>query len=527
MIRQRFALTALAAALAASGPAAALDFGAHVEDQLDAHSMQLFGVAEPLVGSATATAGAYRTPTQKASDQVLLAKGLKAEYLTRSAANAADMFAFWPSDAAPTHLVACIEGGRSQLTGDANASAYAPGDKFNPSVQRIDLGSGAVETILRGMTGCDGIRTTPWGTVLATEETDDGGAYELLTPLATTNYTVKDRATGEIVDAAGATDTDEIVKRGALPVIAWEGLDLTPEGVVYAGDEERPGSTADGGGSTNDRDGGAIFKFVPATPWTGGPVTSLAQSPLASGSVYAYQASCQDKTSSSFPQYGQGCEIGQGAWVQVDGANARVDAHNKGATGYYRPEDGHFDPLYAGPGVRFCWTNTGNEGARNFGEVLCMIDVKPLGTGTKVAAKNGYTYLADTGEAKGFAVAEANRFVEGDADFNSVDNLAFQPVTGNMYVIEDHPNGDIFACLPDGRDRDVKTDGCVKILSVKDSSAEPTGFMFSADGTTAYVSIQHSNDASMTKVDDYATDDIVKITGFKVPGSKGKGKGKD
>ena len=124
-------------------------------------------------------------------------------------------------------------------------------------------------------------------------------------------------------------------------------------------------------------------------------------------------------------------------------------------------------------------------------------------------------------------MAEANRFVEGDADFNSVDNLAFQPVTGNMYVIEDHANGDIFACLPDGRDRDVKTDGCVKILSVKDSSAEPTGFMFSADGTTAYVSIQHSNDANMTKVDDYATDDILKITGFKVPGSKGKGKGKD
>ena len=46
--------------------------------------------------------------------------------------------------------------------------------------------------------------------------------------------------------------------------------------------------------------------------------------------------------------------------------------------------------------------------------------------------------------------------------------------------------------------------------------------MFSADGTTAYVSIQHSNDGSMSKVDDYATDDILKITGFKVLKSKGK-----
>jgi len=62
-------------------------------------------------------------------------------------------------------------------------------------------------------------------------------------------------------------------------------------------------------------------------------------------------------------------------------------------------------------------------------------------------------------------------FVEGDGDFNSIDNLAFQPHSGNLYVIEDHSNGDVFACLPDGADRDIKSDGCVKILSVRDRSA--------------------------------------------------------
>lgn len=520
----RLAPTALAVALAAAGPAAAFDFGSYAESLLDAHSMQLFGVVAPLAASAPATTGAYRTIGQAASEQVLLAKGLRAEYLTRDAGNSVDMFSFWPSDTAPTHLIACIEGGRTQLTGDADTAAYAPGDKFNPSVQRIDLATGAVETILRGMTACDGIRTTPWSTVLVTEETDDGGAYEILDPLATTNHTVKDRATGEIVDEAGATVTSPITKRSALPTIAWEGLDLTRDGVVYAGDEERPGSTGEAGGSANDRDGGAIFKFVPATAWSGAPLTSLAQSPLLAGAVYAWQASCQASTSSSFPQYGQGCEIGQGAWVQVDGANARVDAHNKGATGFYRPEDGHFDPAHDGEGIRFCWTNTGNEGATNYGEVLCMVDTKPMGTGTKVAPKNGFTYLADNAEPRGFAVATANRFVEGDADFNSFDNLAFQPGSGIMYVIEDHENGDVFACLPDGDDRDVKTDGCVKILSVKDSSAEPTGFMFSADGTTAYVSIQHSNDGNMPLLDDYRTDDVLKVTGFKPVVRTGKGK---
>ena len=59
--------------------------------------------------------------------------------------------------------------------------------------------------------------------------------------------------------------------------------------------------------------------------------------------------------------------------------------------------------------------------------------------------------------------------------------LAFQCVTGNTYMIEDRPNGDAWACLPDGADREIKSDGCIKILSVKDSSAEPTGFFFAPD----------------------------------------------
>ena len=52
------------------------------------------------------------------------------------------------------------------------------------------------------------------------------------------------------------------------------------------------------------------------------------------------------------------------------------------------------------------------------------------------------------------------------------------------------------------------------MASVKDTSAEPTGFIFAPDGKTAYVSIQHSDDTNMAKVDDYGTDDVVKITGF-------------
>jgi hypothetical protein len=461
------------------------DFGSLVEHLLKSKSEKLFGVEKPLEASAPATVGNYRTPFQSAWDQVLVAHGLKVEYLTRNAANTTDMMAFYPATN-PTHLVSCIEGDR-QLIVDVNGNGlYDAGDKLSPSVQRINLQNGSVETILRGMSGCDGIRTTPWGTILATEEETDGGAYEILDPLAVTNQTVVDRALGAV------TDPTHIAKRTALPTMAWEGLAALPSGVIIAGDELRPGSPA-------NADGGAIFKFVPLNPRTvAGPIANLNESPLASGYVYAMQVSC-----TTGQQYGQGCEVGNAAWVLVNAATARADANAAGATGYYRPEDLHEDPMYNDPAnpeaVRFCWANTGNEGSKNFAEVMCGIDRAPL------AASNAQRTVV------------VNRFVEGDTDFNSFDNLAFQPHTGNLYVIEDHNNGDIFACLPDGMDRDIKSDGCVKILSVKDTSAEPTGFLFTDDGRTAYVSIQHSNDGLMPLVDGYRTDDILKITGFKAP----------
>ncbi len=477
----------LAVSGAQSQTALAEDFGLTVQNLLRAKSETLFGVVKPLSASAPATSGAYRAPAQTAASQVALAQGLSAEYVTRGAANATDMIAFWPNDNAPTHLITCVEGGRDEI---------APG-KWTPSVQRINLVTGAVETLLRGMSGCDGIRRTAWGTILATEEEDDGGAYEIIKPLATTENSVTDRAVGTI---AGAT-AGNIAKRVALPQMAWEGLIVLPNGVVIGGDELRPGTAA------ADVDGGAIFKFVPTAPRTeAGPIDDLDQSPLVAGANYAMQVSCVN----SKQQFGQGCEIGNAGWIAVGALTARADANEKGATGYYRPEDLHQDRLYrdaANPAaVRFCWTDTGNEGAGNYAEVVCAIDNEPHNT--YVTPETGNPTKRTT---------LVNRFVEGDKDFNSFDNLDFQPRTGNLYVIEDHPNGDIFACLPDGRDRDLKTDGCVKILSVKDSSAEPTGFIFTGDGSTAFVSIQHSDDGFMPSVDGYATDDVLKITGFKLP----------
>ena len=470
----RFVLATLMMTTAV-GAAHAEDFGAAVDRMLAEKSTALFGFATPLAESAEASAEkGYRLPDDTPAQLVALAEGLTVEFLTRSAANNTDMIAFYPAEA-PTHLISCVEGDLETL---------ADG-RLNPGVQRIALAGGKVETIVRGTNSCDGIRTTAWGTVLFTEEDDAGGAYEILNPLAISEAVViTDRATGATSDAAA------VVRRMALPTIAWEGIRLMASGVVYGGDELRPGT------ANPNADGGAIFKFVPAK-MAAGMITALDASPFAAGKTYAMQVECIKNA----VQFGQGCETGNALWMEVDPARARTDADAKGATGYYRPEDMHLGPLVS-EGARFCWTNTGNEGGKNYAEVMCAVDSAPDAIPMPDA------------EGKVELTTVVSRFIEGDEDANSFDNLDFQPGSGNLYVIEDHPNGDVWACLTDGADRDRKSDGCARMLSVKDSSAEPTGFIFSADGTTAYVAIQHSDDKAMEVVDGYGTDDIVVIRGF-------------
>jgi secreted PhoX family phosphatase len=455
-----------------------LDYGKEKENELHVKSKEYYGFEGALKDGYDAHVA--RADVSDAKDAILLADGLTASFLTRDAANHADLFNFWPhGSTTPTHIFSCIEGGEETLENGMK----------NPSVQSWNLETGEVTTVLRGMERCDGLRTTPWGTLVATEETTDGGVYEIIDPLNVVDHTIEDRTAGTIVDDTNVTST-KVVKRTAMATMAWEGLTVLDSGIIIGGDELRPGTTA------QDADGGAIFKFVPTTPrTTTGNIAELSESPLVAGSNYAMAVSC----SSSKVQLGQGCEIGNATWIEVDAATARESADANGATGYYRPEDLHKDPTYEGEGVRFCWTATGSESSEQYGEIICAVDSDPLNVG-----QDALTTIV-------------NRFVEGDTEFTSVDSLDIHPITGDIYGIEDHKNGDVWACLKDGADRDIKTDGCVRLLAVKDQSAEPTGFIFSPDGTKAYLSIQHSNDDGFELVDGYRTDDIIVIEGFGFP----------
>ncbi len=507
----------MAAVLLSSGVAFAFlqDFGLGVAHKLEAQSMKYFGFVQPIERTAT-DEDVIERAVANAADRQFLAKGLKAEFVARNVAYKADMIAFWPDDIDYTHLIVCNEDGRNGTTPAGNGG-------LNSSVQRIDVKSGEVVTILYGMDRCDGIRTTQWGTVLATEETGDGAGYEIIDPLATDEHWIADRGSaGVAADIRAGIDSPtlsaNIVKRTALVTQAWEGLEALDNGVVIGGDELRPGF---------DNDGGAIFRFVPETLFDcqGAPVrpgllcentiSELSQSPLAAGKNYALATVCTGSD-----DYGQGCQAGRGLWVEVNAATARADAQERGATGYCRPEDLHVDRsygAYAGAeGIRWCWTNTCGNGR---GEVICVYEDAADANQEVFEEDFGYPLLANADGS--FAEADVRPFNIGDDRMRNHDNLDIQPFTSNVYVIEDAQFGEIWACLQDGDDRDFYTDGCVAMLSVRDPSAEPSGFIFDGTGKTAFYHLQHGQQApdlmdwDSNKLDG-RTDDLVKISGFKL-----------
>lgn len=444
------------------------DVGLTVQQSIERRSFTLFGgIRKPLESSADDAA--FTGPGDEA---VLAASGLRVDLVSDRMIAPADMIALLPDDELPTHAIACVEN-----------FAGAPGQ---PSVQRVNLATGEVEVVLRGIRACDPVKRTPWGTVVVAEESGaDGRLYEIVDPMHTTEANVLDRATG-------TTDHVNVAQRPALGSRSWEGIVILPNGTVYMGDELRPSTGAAGG---------AITKFVPSTPWVPGasPISALSQSPLVGGAVYALRLGAR----SGGTDYGQGSELGQGRWVAIDGT--RADAAAKMATGYYRPEDMELDPIAWAQGViRICWTNTGRDESRNFGNVLCLVD-EPT---------------ADPAFATG-ARPDVQLFVPGTPELAMPDNLAFQPKTGILYVMEDGVNeapyrDDVWACLPDGADRDMLSDGCVRVLSWRDPQSEPTGMLFTADGRTAYIHVMHRDQTGRANPLGYpqGTDDLVKISGF-------------
>ena len=494
LTRRSTTVLAVGAALAVGATAFALvgsvDWGAEQQADLQREADDLYGgIGVPLPATSTPVAGAEGAASVALSSGLRVRSVLRGNIaepdITDQLGQNADMIAFWPTDTNPEWGIVCIEG--APLNG----------------VQRIKLrgvDKGKTETIFTGTVSCDGIRRTPWNTILATEEASDGWGIEVYDPLNTTNVAFS-RTTGT---TSGGTNPENVVSRLATGRYAWEGMYIRDNGVMYSGDELAP---------SNDNDGGAIFKYVPDSPapepMTAAAAATLSQvankdlSPFAAGKLYALQIGSKGGGGN----VGQGNQLGEGRWVLITPGptlSVRAAAAGVKATGYYRPEDLEGDSIAATDGsFRFCWNNTGVSSRKNWGEVLCAADkpspTEPTGT-----------------------TPDVQLFLAGNSKLNQPDNIEFQPKTGIVYVIEDTPTvdgvsvpGDIWACLRDGADDDTQSDGCVRVVSVVTDGSEPTGFKFDASGRRAFLNIQHSPDNPATAtVNEARYDEMLEITGF-------------
>ncbi|HET8706691.1 MAG TPA: hypothetical protein VFM46_10350, partial [Pseudomonadales bacterium] len=343
----------LVTAISAAVSAHAADFGQKVEALAKAQAMSLFGT----VGTLSASSTAQLTAAQINADPkslLTVAPGLSVKVVSADASLGAniDQMVLWPNDTNPTHIIACNEMSSGQV-----------------AVQRINMATGVPENIISsGLTSCDPVRATPWGTILVGEEAGTNGRlFEILDPLTTTNVTITGSGTSTV-----SSDNSRVRYLPAVGQLSFEGLALYPNGVLYYSDEQRPGSgTA----------GGSIFKFIPNTLWTAGSpaITSLDNSPLSAGRIFGFRVG----RNSNNTDFGQGNEYGRGVWVEVTGTapvNLRATAVANKLTGYYRPEDMDIDlKALAAGNVRFCGTDTGQDipsstsnGDNAWGEVYCI-----------------------------------------------------------------------------------------------------------------------------------------------------------
>jgi secreted PhoX family phosphatase len=133
----------------------------------------------------------------------------------------------------------------------------------------------------------DGIKWTPWGTVLFAEEVTNGRLFEIVLN--------EDMMSGTVID------------RPAVGRLAHEGIDIDADGNVYVVDEFR---------GQREGYGGGVYKFVPDS-----------YGDLSSGKLYVLAVSEEDGT-------------GQGTWVgPINAADARNSGTDFGGHGYNRPED--------------------------------------------------------------------------------------------------------------------------------------------------------------------------------------------
>jgi hypothetical protein len=171
------------------------------------------------------------------------------------------------------------------------------------AISVVDLKTGAANTLIIGAhssnsgrpyDALDGIRWTPWGTMLFAEETTAGRLFEVV-------FTY---------DKNGIPNQASVYDRPAVGRLAHEGIDIDAEGNIYVVDEFR---------GQREGEGGGIYKFVPKK-----------YGDLSEGELYVLTVLDNSDEEG----------LGYATWLgPIDPLNARTSGTEKGGVAYNRPED--------------------------------------------------------------------------------------------------------------------------------------------------------------------------------------------
>jgi hypothetical protein len=171
----------------------------------------------------------------------------------------------------------------------------------NGAVSVVDLETGQAKVIAQdlGWRRLDGIRWTPWGTVLFAEETTGGRLFELF------------------LDPADPTKAAHVEHQAEVGILRHEGIEAAGSGTVFVIDE---------------LNGGSIYKFVPSR-----------RGDLSDGQLYALKLTGLSDAEQKWNMATYDDKVGSFEWVALNMTQAVVDAdaasNAVNATEFGRPED--------------------------------------------------------------------------------------------------------------------------------------------------------------------------------------------
>lgn len=171
----------------------------------------------------------------------------------------------------------------------------------NGALSVVDLTTGEAKVIAQdaGWRRLDGLRWTPWGTVLFAEETTGGRLFEAF------------------LDPEDPTVVTHVEERSEAGILRHEGIEALGDGTVFVIDE---------------LNGGSIFKFVPST-----------RADLSDGRLYALKLTGLTDVEQLWNPSTYQQKVGAFEWVALDMDQVVVDAdaaaNAVAATEFGRPED--------------------------------------------------------------------------------------------------------------------------------------------------------------------------------------------